>query len=267
MEYNGNKLAEIDKKLENLEKEEGKIFQKQSEGSLQKFETKLNEIFKVLKEKDFKIAALEASLQRIRESLERNIAEKETKITSDLANNEASKLRFKCSLCDYQAKSSNGLRMHVNRKHTKYDENVISFQCENCGKVFRSAGELKEHMISHSYQKLPFKCDECDFWGPNKQTMIMHIKRNHCETISCGMCDFEAKDIETLDTHTFTCEMYKCNDMECGKTFLLLKDLKSHIGKEHDDLCSLSHFKRQLINQEFFDETFHFSSDLFKNKK
>ena len=61
--------------------------------------------------------------------------------------------------------------------------------------------------------------------------------------------------------------MYKCNDMECGKTFLLLKDLKSHIGKEHDDLCSLSHFKRQLINQEFFDETFHFSSDLFKNKK
>ena len=43
----------------------------------------------------------------------------------------------------------------------------------------------------------------------------MHIKRNHSEIITCGMCDFEAKDIEILDTHTFTCEMYKCNDMEC----------------------------------------------------
>ena len=40
----------IDKKLENLEKEEGKIFQKQSEGSLQKFETKVNEIFNPFKE-------------------------------------------------------------------------------------------------------------------------------------------------------------------------------------------------------------------------
>ena len=81
------------------------------------------------------------------------------------------------------------------------------------------------------------------------------------------MCDFEAKDIETLDTHTFTCEMYKCNDMECGKTFLLLKDLKSHIGKEHDDLSSLSHFKRQLLNKEFFDETFTLQAIFSKYKK
>ena len=84
------------------------------------------------------------------------------------------------------------------------------------------------------------------------------------------MCDFKAKDIETLDTHTFTCEMYKCNDMECEKTFLFLKDLRNHIGNEHEGnhtLSSLSHFKRQLHNHEFFDETFHFASDLFKNKK
>ena len=78
MEHNGNKIAEIDKKLDNLEKEKVEIFKKQSEGRLQKFETKLNEIVKVLEEKDSKIAALEASLQRIRESLERNILEKDT---------------------------------------------------------------------------------------------------------------------------------------------------------------------------------------------
>ena len=123
-------------------------------------------------------------------------------------------------------------------------------------------------MISHSYQKLQFKCDECDFWGPNKQTMKMHIKRIHSETIACGMCNYEAKDFENLDTHTFTCEMNKCNEMECEKTFLLLKDLKKHVENEHENgLSSISHFKRQLISQEFFDETFHFISDLFSNKK
>ena len=103
-----------------------------------------------------------------------------------------------------------------------------------------------------------------DFWGPNKHTMKMHIQRNHSEIITCGMCNFEAKDIEILDTHTFTCEMYKCNDMECGKTFLILNDLKSHMNSEHHGLSAISHFKRHLSNQEFFDETFHFVSDLFQ---
>ena len=156
--------------------------------------------------------------------------------------------------------------MHMNRKHTKYDESMTLFQCENCGKEFRSSRDLKEHMISHAYQKLQFKCDECDFWGPNKHTMKMHIKKIHSEIIACGICKFETKDIEMLDTHTFTCKMYQCNVIECGKTVVLLKDLKLHIS-EHDELSSISHFKRHLINQEYFDETFYFESDLFGKKQ
>ena len=267
IELNAKKLAEIDKRIVNFEKEEGDIMNKSktSENLLEKrlevFETKLNEIFKIMGEKDLKITELEASLQLTRESLEKLISENEMKKTSEAPNS-----KFKCSFCDYQAKSSNGLRMHINRKHTKYDENKTSFQCENCGKEFSSACDLKDHMISHSFQKLQFKCDECDFWGPNKQTMKMHIKRNHSEIITCGMCDFEAKDIEILDTHTFTCEMYKCNDMECGKSFLILNDLKSHMNSEHHGLSAISHFKRHLSNQEFFDESFHFVSDLFGNE-
>ena len=119
--------------------------------------------------------------------------------------------------------------MHINRKHTKYDKNVTSFQCQNCGKEFRNAGEFKEHMIWRSYEQLKFECYECDFWGSNKQTIKTHIWRTHSETFACGMCDFEGKNIETLDTHTFTSEMYQCNDIDCEKTFLQLDDLRSHI--------------------------------------
>ena len=43
------------------------------------------------------------------------------------------------------------------------------------------------------------------------------------------MCDFEWKNIETLDSHTFNCEMYQCNDIDCEKTFLQLDDLRSHV--------------------------------------
>ena len=88
--------------------------------------------------------------------------------------------------------------MHINRKHTKYDENVTSLQCQNCGEEFRNAGEFKEHMIWRSYQQLKFNGYECDSWGSKKQTIEMHIRRIHSETVACGMCEFEGKDIETL---------------------------------------------------------------------
>ena len=42
---------------------------------------------------------------------------------------------------------------------------------------------------------LKFKCDECDFWGPNAHTMKMHYFRLHCENVSCGSCNLEVKDV------------------------------------------------------------------------
>ena len=35
---------------------------------------------------------------------------------------------------------------------------------------------------------------------------------------------------------------------------------------EHYGCGCLSHFKRQLINQEFFDETIHFASEIFSDE-
>ena len=50
----------------------------------------------------------------------------------------------------------------------------------------------------------------------------MQIKRRHLETNSCGLCNFEANQIETLDKHTFTCAMYKCK--ECKISFIRLDE-------------------------------------------
>ena len=61
----------------------------------------------------------------------------------------------------------------------------------------------------------------------------MHFKRLHCENISCGMCDFIAKDVNTLDIHKSTCEIYKCNCVDCGKTYTVLGDIKEHLEKKH----------------------------------
>ena len=40
-----------------------------------------------------------------------------------------------------------------------------------------------------------------------ERTMQMHNGKCHQKNIECGLCKYEAKDIEKLDLHIATCEM------------------------------------------------------------
>ena len=84
--------------------------------------------------------------------------------------------------------------------------------------------------------------------------MKMHFRRVHSENISCGICNLEVKDIETLDIHTFICERFQCN--WCAKSFNNVSDMKIHGKKEHKGRSTLYHYKQTRINEEFFSETF-----------
>ena len=54
-------------------------------------------------------------------------------------------------------------------------------------------------MKQHSNKRIEYKYEECDFCSGNSIAMEVHVGRNHCETFDCGLCDFVAKIIETLD--------------------------------------------------------------------
>ena len=90
--------------------------------------------------------------------------------------------------------------------------------------------------------------------------MKMHFRRLHCENVSCGICSLDMKDIETLDTHTLTCERFKCS--WCDKSFDNVIDIKSHSRKEHKGKNYLYHYNRMRINDEFFSEQFFPFKDL-----
>ena len=155
------------------------------------------------------------------------------------------------------------MRNHIARKHTNYAEIDVPLKCEICEEEFKSEKDMKDHMISHSYYNsdfLKFKCDECDFWGPNAKTMKMHFLRLHCENVSCGICSLEMKDIETLDVHTATCQRFKCS--WCDENFNNVSDIKSHSRKEHKGKNNLYHYKRMRINDEFFSEDYFPFKDL-----
>ena len=90
------------------------------------FENELNKVYEVIDEKDCTIASLKPFLQKTQESLENSLLEKELKRINVLDKAEAPILTFKSPFCDYQARSSNGLKSHIR-------ENLSSYKSEICG--------------------------------------------------------------------------------------------------------------------------------------
>jgi hypothetical protein len=70
--------------------------------------------------------------------------------------------------------------------------------CDICDKTFENASKMKEHLNTHSYMKMSFKCEECDFFGPNELSMEVHTGKVHAESIECGLCEFKAKTAKKI---------------------------------------------------------------------
>ena len=123
---------------------------------------------------------------------------------------------------------------------------------EDCDLKITSKVELKRHMVSHTYKFLnkEFQCEKCEFTGNNEWTMQMHNGKCHQKNNECGLCNYEAKDIENLDLHLTTCEIYECD--ECEFIARNLSDFKRHI-LENKTTCNLRkgcHVKLDRSNEK-----------------
>ena len=73
------------------------------------------------------------------------------------------------------------LKVHMKRKHTSYLPENSPIKCDICDDKFKywddkpwEKERIDEHRISHSYtstSEFKFKCEECNFWGPNRLSM------------------------------------------------------------------------------------------------
>ena len=95
-------------------------------------------------------------------------------------------------------------------------------------------------MTKHSYRKINYQCEECDFLGMNIITMEVHIRKVHSNNITCGMCDYAASD---------------------------LSDIKNHIKQEHSNKYTLlDHYKQDRNNSDQIVSKNHSNEDLFKDQ-
>ena len=89
--------------------------------------------------------------------------------------------------------------------------------------------------------------------------MKVYIGKFHSENFECGLCNFETKDLETLETHLFTCELFICYN--CDKRFNTLGDIKKHIEETYKR-ARLSHIKLDRNDPNEISDVTYMSTDL-----
>ena len=130
--------------------------------------------------------------------------------------------------------------------------------CDICEKVIGSIKDMRKHLKTHSFSgeysknsSQNYKCEDCDFISTTIETMEVHVGKCRRDKFECGLCEFNSDTLDNLETHLGSCEMYECSVCELRTRFL--KDIKSHIVKEHDETKLLYHMKMKRNEPDIVD--------------
>ena len=215
-----------------------------------------------IKDKNSKISGLELKLDELekKQKSEKQARDKKLKDIDMAMKNKTKQDKivedFKCSECEFVSKTRSGLRTHKVRIHSKTKNLQYPVECELCEAKVDNEREMKDHMKIHSYKKSTFKCEDCDFCSENFLTMEVHVGKLHSGKFECGLCNYDAKDLETLNIHISTCQIYVCDDC-CFRT-VHIHDIKEHLENSHTSIYdTIIHGKVNLKDPELIDDVLY----------
>lgn len=149
---------------------------------------------------------------------------------------------FKCSRCELNFLSKEGMEKHSMRVHEGKGIPMTRFKCDKCDAEFDTKQDFKKHKAP---QKLP--CDGCKkkgqaFFAENKCEFTKHLKffdyhKNEDiksrSLITCMKCKLEFKNSQLLKIHKDHTGRVSCKKPNCGKVFFGTCKLEKH--KKFDD--------------------------------
>ena len=216
---------------------------------------------KDLESKNLQINGLETKLEHLENNHHSQRKERDKRIKELEKIIKCRDSKFKCKQCEYTTGSEQGLKTHISKKHKPTAESLdFPRSCHLCEKNLQSLKEYKIHIKTHSYRLIQYQCNMCSFSEYNEVGIEVHVGREHGENFECGMCEFIAEDLESLDLHLLTCEIYKCN--KCENVFKNLQDLKQH-SLENETHKSATHTKQSREDKQSYDAISYTFDKLF----
>ena len=116
-----------------------------------------------------------------------------------------------------------------------------NFDCNICGKTFKSSSSLETHMCKEHGVPIRHICDQqnCTFKSNNRSKFLSHVYSVHNLNLAdkrifrCSYCEFSTIMMEALTrhemSHTITEYSLNCTNEGCDKKFRTRKHLKRHL--------------------------------------
>lgn len=128
----------------------------------------------------------------------------------------------RCDECHELFKLKKELNAHVQEQHP----GLRKFICEECGKTFPTANQLRSHKVVHVQEPL-HKCPQCPKAFKNARRMLVHQEVHATEKYVCPECGLQLNTRFTYQRHLNVhsdVKSYKCEI--CSKLFKRQKTLK-----------------------------------------
>ena len=144
------------------------------------------------------------------------------------------KIDHKCEQCGKSFSLAKNLKRHIRSAH----EDHKNYECEQCGRNFTMEQTLRRHFLTIHEKQNIVQCDKCDKYFSRKQYLKEHIRSVHegHEDFKCPSCGKSFSQQGVLKRHLYTVHEghkdFKCEF--CKKSFSQKVFMKKHIQKVHE---------------------------------
>uniref|UniRef100_A0A1B0GF66 C2H2-type domain-containing protein n=1 Tax=Glossina morsitans morsitans TaxID=37546 RepID=A0A1B0GF66_GLOMM len=188
--------------------------------------------------------------------------ENKTEINATVAQNDCkpvvgapagkrSRKSYVCEVCNKEFGGNTDLK-----RHQLIHSDEKPFKCEQCGKCYRQAINLKNHITTAHARKKQYSCDQCPKTFALKERLKLHMRLHSGEKpYACSQCDKRFARGGQLHQHTVSHHQdapkkFKCE--KCSTRFSTSSNLKAHLerhehGPEHYcNICN-EHFVNEVL--------------------
>ncbi|XP_055681650.1 zinc finger protein 12-like [Lutzomyia longipalpis] len=158
--------------------------------------------------------------------------------------------KYQCQYCNRRFYKAAIRKAHIYRHHFR---KTLEFKCPQCPNEYNKGSELRQHIKEAHKEEITYQCDRCGKNFKSSSILTSHMKI-HSDKVTCAQCGKELKNLRTLERHmeihsgqkNYVCPV-------CSRTFTCNFSVKNHVRKIHPDDVHLLPPDGTVVNKRYLD--------------